>query len=579
MERKIEKSGWNAWTKNLLQLLLLVLALPSAAFCATVVLEWDPSTDADIAGYKVYYQAGSAVLPFAGVGAAEGSAPVDVAKVNSATISGLDPASSYYFAVTAYNSAGLESGYSNVAEKKETLAPTVSIASPAAGSQVNGTVPVAVNAADNNAVTGVEFYVNGILQSTVSAAPYAFNWNTSSLGSGNYTISVKAFDAAGNIGEAAVQVAVAGDTTAPAVQLSGPANNETVAGNVTITAAASDNVAVTKVELYDNDVMLFAGNQNPVSYSWDSLAAGNGSHLLTARVFDAAGNTGSASVTVQVLNDLAAPSVAITSPAGGSSVSGTVAVTVSASDDVAVTKVEFYVNDELKSASSAVPYSFNWDTLAVANGAYKLSARAYDAAGNIGSYPGVILNVSNGDSMAPFVAITSQASGNEVSGAVAVVAEATDNVAVSKVEFYLDGVLQATSIAAPYSFNWDTLGVANGTHTVSAKAYDAAGNIGEYPGVTLNVLNGDLAAPTVNLLSPAGDTIESHKLAIRAAAADNLAVTKLEVYLDGALILTSSGPSAYINKKVEVGSHTIMVKGFDAANNMSSISRTVTRIN
>ena len=66
-----------------------------------------------------------------------------------------------------------------------------------------------------------------------------------------------------------------------------------------------------------------------------------------------------------------------------------------------------------------------------------------------------------------------------MSGTVAVSASASDNVAVSKVEFLVDGILKATSTAAPYSFSWNTLKSANGVYTLVAKAFDAAGNVGE----------------------------------------------------------------------------------------------------
>ena len=93
---------------------MVMLALPSSGITASVMLEWDPSPDADLTGYKVYYQANSSALPFQGTEATQGSSPIDVANTTSTTVNGLDPGSSYFFAVTAYNSGGLESIYSNV---------------------------------------------------------------------------------------------------------------------------------------------------------------------------------------------------------------------------------------------------------------------------------------------------------------------------------------------------------------------------------------------------------------------------------------------------------------------------------
>jgi hypothetical protein len=55
--------------------------------------------------------------------------------------------------------------------------------------------------------------------------------------------------------------------------------------------------------------------------------------------------------------------------------------------------------------------------------------------------------------------------------------DAQDNVAVVKVELYMDGKLQATS-SGPTTFSIATKKLANGTHVLESKAYDAAGNVG-----------------------------------------------------------------------------------------------------
>jgi len=122
-EPKAASKNRSGLLSGLMQLMLILLVFPGTGFAASVVLEWDPSTDADLAGYKAYYQANSPAVPFAGTGAAEGSAPIDVGNVITTTINGLDPNNSYFFTVTAYNSAGLESVYSNVIEIKESAPP------------------------------------------------------------------------------------------------------------------------------------------------------------------------------------------------------------------------------------------------------------------------------------------------------------------------------------------------------------------------------------------------------------------------------------------------------------------------
>ncbi len=81
-----------------------------------------------------------------------------------------------------------------------------------------------------------------------------------------------------------------------------------------------------------------------------------------------------------------------------------------------------------------------------------------------------------GDTTPPTVSITAPLNGATVSGTVAINATASDNVGVTKVEFNVDGVLKSTDTTSPYSFSWDSTSVSNGTHSLTAKAYDAATN-------------------------------------------------------------------------------------------------------
>lgn len=116
--------------------------------------------------------------------------------------------------------------------------------------------------------------------------------------------------------------------------------------------------------------------------------------LLAVAGCGGGGGGGSAATTPP---DTTAPTVSVTAPANGATISGftTVAITADASDNVGVTKVEFYVNNVLKATDTAAPYSYNWDTASVANGAYTLSAKAYDAAGNVGQSTTVTVTVNN----------------------------------------------------------------------------------------------------------------------------------------------------------------------------------------
>jgi hypothetical protein len=93
------------------------------------------------------------------------------------------------------------------------------------------------------------------------------------------------------------------------------------------------------------------------------------------------------------------------------------------------------------------------------------------------------------DTQAPTVSVTAPINGATVSGTTTVTASASDNVGVSKVDFYVDGVLKGTDTSSPYSYSWVTTSYANGSHTVYAKAYDAANNVGTSATNTVTVSN------------------------------------------------------------------------------------------
>jgi hypothetical protein len=93
--------------------------------------------------------------------------------------------------------------------------------------------------------------------------------------------------------------------------------------------------------------------------------------------------------------DATPPTTSITSPANGATVSGTVTVSVSASDAGGVTRVEVYADGGLVGSDTTAPYQVAWNTASVANGDHTLQTRAYDAAGNVGSSALVSVIVSN----------------------------------------------------------------------------------------------------------------------------------------------------------------------------------------
>ncbi|HWP45508.1 MAG TPA: Ig-like domain-containing protein, partial [Blastocatellia bacterium] len=89
------------------------------------------------------------------------------------------------------------------------------------------------------------------------------------------------------------------------------------------------------------------------------------------------------------------------------------------------------------------------------------------------------------DTTPPSVTITSPANGSKAGSKVSITVNATDDRAVVKVDLYIDGILLDSSTQSPFSFRWDTRRVPRGQHTIHCQAYDAAGNVGTSPVVTV----------------------------------------------------------------------------------------------
>src|SRR5438034_134068 len=281
------------------------------------------------------------------------------------------------------------------------------ITSPASGSTVSGSIAVSagVTIIGSLTVAGVQFKLDGAnLGAEDTSAPYAVSWDTTRTGNGSHTLTAVARDLLGlRWTSDPVTVMVSNgpppDTTPPTVSITSPSSGSTVSGTITVSASASDNVGVAGVQfMLDGADAGAEETSSPYSVSWDTTAAGNGSHTLTAIARDAAGNPPTSitvTVTVATPNDTSPPTVAITSPTSGSTVSGTITISADASDNVGVIGVEFRVDGAPGVEDTTAPYAVSWNTTSSSDGSHTLTAIARDAAGNRTTSAPVTVTVSN----------------------------------------------------------------------------------------------------------------------------------------------------------------------------------------
>ena len=454
--------------------------------------------------------------------------------------------------------------------RSDSTAPTVSMTAPADGATPSGMVTVSATASDNVGVVGVQFLLDDSLLGTEDTTePYFISWDSTTASSGPHRLSARARDAAGNLTTSAA-VSVTIDNTAPAVSITAPADGATVSGMVTVSATASDNTGVIGVQfLLDGVALGTEVTTGPYALSWDSTTANSGSHMLSARARDAAGNL-TTSATVSVTIDNGAPTVSMTAPANGATVSGMVTVSATASDNIGVVGVQFLLDGvPLGAEDTTGPYSISWDSTTANSGSHTLSAQARDAAGHVTTSSTVSVTIDN---TAPTVSMTAPANGSTPSGMVTVSATASDNRGVVGVQFLLDGVpLGTEDTTGPYSISWDSTAASSGSHTLSARARDAAGNFTTSPTVSVTI---DNTAPTISMTAPANGAAVSGTVTVSATASDNRGVVGVQFLLDGVPLGAEDRTAPYSiswnTKAVSLGSHTLAARARDAVGNQTT---------
>ena len=193
------------------------------------------------------------------------------------------------------------------------------------------------------------------------------------------------------------------------------------------------------------------------------------------------------------------------------------------------------------------------------------------------------------DTQAPTVAIAAP-TGGTVSGLVAVDVAASDNVGVARVDLVVNGTTYATDTTSPYGFSLDTTKMANGTASLRAYAYDAAGNYTGSQAVSVTVSNtstttaADTTPPTVAFTppTPVNGAKVSGVVSILGTASDNLGTAGITqtLFVDGKVMATVAGgslSSSWNTRKAAAGNHILTLTAKDAAGNTSSTSITVVR--
>jgi RHS repeat-associated protein len=398
----------------------------------------------------------------------------------------------------------------------DTTPPSVAIQSNAATVTVPTAITLTATASDDVGVARVDFYDGATLLGSTTFAPYVIAVSLTATDNGTHAYFARAFDAANNSATSSpanVTVDIPPrDTTPPTVYLVSSAVNVTTAGTITLTATAADDVGVARVEFYEGTTLLGTSTSAPYEFPI-SFISGNTSHTYTAQAVDAAGNSAASAaviVSVQIQEpDQLSPTIALTSNVTSVTTASTVTLTATAADNVGVARVEFWDGETLLGTRSDAPYELPISFSSADNGTRSYTARAFDAAGNsaISSAVNVTIDIRAADTVSPTVSLAASATSVTTASTVTLIATASDDVGVTRVEFYEGATLLGARASAPYEFGIAFTSADNGVHTYTARAFDAAANSGTSTrtSVTVDIGSGTWVPPDPTAVAPPND--------------------------------------------------------------------------
>lgn len=269
--------------------------------------------------------------------------------------------------------------------------PTVTLDSPTAGTTLTGVTKVSSTAVDDTSISKVDFFVDSSTTpfKSITAPPYSFDWDPSTVANGAHTLKAKAYDSVNQTADAsaAVDVQVAPPTPTGTVYIAVPVEGDTLSGKDVILSAGTTNLSsVSKVEYFlDDSVNL--GSAAPTIYGWivhwDSTLVANGSHKLIAKATAGTTVTASAPINITVSNtgDTLPPSVPgnIRLKSAPTKTSATIVWNASTDNSGGRIKYYIYLNDKFKWDQKGTIAKFNYLTKGTT---YTAKVVAVDETGN-----------------------------------------------------------------------------------------------------------------------------------------------------------------------------------------------------
>ena len=303
---------------------------------------------------------------------------------------------------------------------------------PLAGATVSGTLSLDKCYVRGVGVTRVDFYLDSTLVSsdTNVADGMSCVLDTTKFANGTHQLKAVARNAAGATYNEVVAINIKNTVTPPPppppvvnppvtppvgtltppgsgalnIWWKAPSAGQAVKGTLSLANCYIRGNGVTKVDFFLDSTPIGSDTNmaDGMSCVLDTTKFANGAHQLKATARNAAGATYNEVVSINIQNTVTPPpppattppTVSLTAPAAGATVSGLLAYAANATDNAGVARVDFFVDATALGSKTAAPYSGSLDTTRLADGAHVVQAVAYDAQG-LSATSQVSVNVKN----------------------------------------------------------------------------------------------------------------------------------------------------------------------------------------
>ncbi len=317
-------------------------------------------------------------------------------------------------------------------------------------------------------------------------------------------------------------------------------------GTILLRAVATDQEGVSYVDFFVDGTHVGRDFSAPYAMTYNLPRVDADRNLvLGAIVHDTGPNqTAAVPVTIRVLNDISAPDLTLDSPQDGTSFREGTSVTLRASafDNLGVERVEFIANGEVFGTDSTAPYVWSYPIPGdyageVNNRSLSFQVTAYDISG-LHRTVSVGVTVTSDDS--PRVTLLSPSAGDQVTEGrvLSLRADASDDIGVTRVEFFVDGQSAGSDISSPYTSSFRLgSGTDGSTVLIEAVATDTLGQTSR--SLVTITRRDDTLPPTVAITSPGeGATVnigDSDVMIVIDASYQSASSSGLDVDGDGVL--------------------------------------------